>query len=164
MKTSVLIDGFVSELRDMDLSSAEINGEALKATLDATPVVIIPDQQIDDACQLRLAAALGRVRSGTGLPGDEERPGHPPFIGNAGNVTDEMTIRPDDEAMRAFLKGSQQWHTDLSYSRLPDRYTILSARIVPDHGGSTEFANTYSAWDALNEEDRSIGCNRSRLA
>ena len=46
---------------------------------------------------------------------------------------------------------NQLWHTDSSFKRIPAKYSLLSARVVPASGGETEFADLRAACDALPE-------------
>jgi taurine dioxygenase len=41
------------------------------------------------------------------------------------------------------------WHSDTVYLERPPMGTMLVAREVPPHGGDTEFANMYAAYEAL---------------
>ena len=45
--------------------------------------------------------------------------------------------------------GNRLWHSDSSFKRIPARFSLLSARAIPDEGGETEFADMRAAWDAL---------------
>ena len=49
------------------------------------------------------------------------------------------------------LRGQEQqlWHTDSSFKTTPALASVLSARIIPENGGETEFASTRLAWDRL---------------
>lgn len=146
MKITTIVPGFVSEVVGVDLRSAtcpELAGQVLDA-LGNTPVVVIRDQDIDDEVQLRFAASLGPLRSVGGSP----------YIGTAGNVDDDGNLIGENDQRQWIAQGSRVWHTDLSFRRFPDRYTLLSSRIVPSSGGNTQFCNTYAAYEALNEEER----------
>ena len=49
------------------------------------------------------------------------------------------------------LRGQEQqlWHTDSSFKTTPALASVLSARIIPENGGETEFASTRLTWDRL---------------
>ena len=43
------------------------------------------------------------------------------------------------------------WHTDTTYFPAPPKATMLIARVLPPHGGDTQFANQYLAFEALSD-------------
>jgi len=51
------------------------------------------------------------------------------------------------------------WHTDLSWLCEPPAFGVLNARVIPDQGGDTIWANLFAAYDALPEEtQRRVQC------
>jgi alpha-ketoglutarate-dependent 2,4-dichlorophenoxyacetate dioxygenase len=63
---------------------------------------------------------------------------------------DGKVVPPDHrQALRS--KANQLWHTDSSFKRVPALTSILSARVIPQHGGETEFASTRLAFELLDE-------------
>jgi alpha-ketoglutarate-dependent taurine dioxygenase len=52
------------------------------------------------------------------------------------------------------MMGNEGWHTDSSYMRLSAKASVLSAHVVPAHGGETEWADMRAAYDALDEAMR----------
>ena len=50
--------------------------------------------------------------------------------------------------------GNEGWHTDSSYMRLSAKASVLSAHVVPSHGGETEWADMRAAYDALDDAMR----------
>jgi alpha-ketoglutarate-dependent 2,4-dichlorophenoxyacetate dioxygenase len=59
------------------------------------------------------------------------------------------------------------WHSDSSFKPTPAKFSLLSARCIPDSGGNTEFADMRAAWDALDpqlqEECVDKVCEHSQL-
>jgi len=55
--------------------------------------------------------------------------------------------------------GNEAWHTDSTYKPLSSKCAMLSAVVVPDEGGGTEFADTRAAYAALDQatKDRISG-------
>jgi alpha-ketoglutarate-dependent 2,4-dichlorophenoxyacetate dioxygenase len=43
------------------------------------------------------------------------------------------------------------WHSDSSFKPIPAAYSLLSGRVVVEHGGATEFADMRAAYDALDD-------------
>jgi len=58
-------------------------------------------------------------------------------------------VVPSDHRLQMRNKANQLWHTDASFKRVPALASILSARIIPDHGGETEFVSTRLAFERL---------------
>ena len=136
-----IVPGFVAEMKDVDLKleAGAGLGEAVTLALDQWPVVVFRGQDVDDEVQLRFAASLGRLRSDR------------PRMGTVGNVNDDGTLISEEDQRQYVARGSRVWHTDLSFRRLPDRYTVLSSRVLPSSGGHTQFCNTYASYEALED-------------
>ena len=49
---------------------------------------------------------------------------------------------------------SGAWHSDYAYNQIPASVSCFSAKIAPEHGGDTMFANMYAAYDALSKAMR----------
>ena len=47
---------------------------------------------------------------------------------------------------------NQLWHSDSSFQRPAAKYSMLSAVVVPDKGGQTEYCDLRAAYDALPDE------------
>ena len=56
--------------------------------------------------------------------------------------------------LAAYRKGNFLWHIDGTHDPAPQKGTLLSAREVDGAGGDTEFATTYTAYDALPDETK----------
>jgi alpha-ketoglutarate-dependent 2,4-dichlorophenoxyacetate dioxygenase len=118
-------------------------------------VVVVRDQMIDDAEQIRFARAFGPLEL-------------PPHMGIKRNVAPRIgfglydisnldvngAFLPVDSLRIAFNKGNEQFHTDSSFNTLPTKWSMLSARVVPPEGGNTEFCDARAAYDALADEIR----------
>src|SRR5690606_29108309 len=44
-------------------------------------------------------------------------------------------------------RANQLWHTDSSFKSRPALASVLSALVIPESGGETEFASTRAAWE-----------------
>ena len=60
----------------------------------------------------------------------------------------------DHEHGMQVMMGNEGWHTDSSYMRLSAKASVLSAHVVPAHGGETEWADMRAAYDALDDAMR----------
>ena len=60
----------------------------------------------------------------------------------------------DQHPVKQILLGNEGWHTDSSYMPVSARASLLSAEVVTDHGGETEWADMRAAFAALDPELR----------
>jgi taurine dioxygenase len=59
-------------------------------------------------------------------------------------------------------RGTMVWHTDGSWQRVTGQATMLFAEQIPSSGGGTQFADMYSAYDALAPDEQGrLGCLRA---
>ena len=58
------------------------------------------------------------------------------------------------DAMAAYRKGTFFWHIDGANDLVPNKLTLLTAQVVVDDEGDTEFANTYAAYEALSAAEK----------
>jgi alpha-ketoglutarate-dependent taurine dioxygenase len=65
------------------------------------------------------------------------------------NKRADGTLLADDDATMQILLGNEGWHTDSSYMPLAAKASVLSAIVVPSHGGQTEWADMRAAHQAL---------------
>jgi alpha-ketoglutarate-dependent 2,4-dichlorophenoxyacetate dioxygenase len=144
--------GFGAELRGISLAgvaSDDAAYAAIRAAFEEHSVLILRDQEVTDDIQLAFSRRFG--------------PPEVTKVGSEGTGTHFVvltTIGPDgkvvpaDHRMQLRSKANQLWHTDSSFKRVPALASILSARIIPDHGGETEFVSTRLAFERLNEDMR----------
>jgi alpha-ketoglutarate-dependent taurine dioxygenase len=113
------------------------------AALEENGVLVFPRLGPDPAAQVALCERLGRVDLQTG-----QEPG-----------IMRVSLDPSKSASAEYLRGTFNWHIDgctLPPGRYPAAATVLTAVTVADHGGQTEFASTYGAYESLDahEKDR----------
>ncbi len=104
-------------------------------------VLIFPGQQLDDAAQIAFGRRFGNIEQ---LAADRD-------IVPISNRRADGTLLNDDEHHMQILRGNEGWHTDSSYMRLAAKASILSAHVVPSHGGETQWADMRTAYDALDD-------------
>jgi alpha-ketoglutarate-dependent 2,4-dichlorophenoxyacetate dioxygenase len=72
-----------------------------------------------------------------------------------------------NDRKRLFSLGNRLWHSDSSFKTVPAKYSLLSARLIPDAGGDTEFADMRAAYDALDEAEEAecegLVCEHSQI-
>ena len=139
--------GFGAELRGVTLSDVAADDAAyaaVRAAFEEHSVLVFRDQEVTDEIQLAFSRRFG--------PPEVTKVGSQ---GTGSHFVILSTIGPDGKAVppdhRLSLrsKANQLWHTDSSFKRVPALTSILSARIIPAHGGETEFVSTRLAFGRL---------------
>jgi alpha-ketoglutarate-dependent taurine dioxygenase len=64
------------------------------------------------------------------------------------------SLRDAGDPVMKILEGNQGWHTDSSYMPVSAKASMLSAHVLPSHGGETEWADTRDAYDTLDDETK----------
>ena len=132
--------GFGVELRGVTLADIVSDDAAYAATRSAFEehsVLVLRDQEVSDELQLAFSRRFGPPEvTKVGSQGTGTHFVVLSTIGADGNVV------PADHRMQLRNKANQLWHTDSSFKRVPALTSILSARIIPDHGGETEYVST----------------------
>jgi alpha-ketoglutarate-dependent taurine dioxygenase len=107
-------------------------------------VLVFPGQGLSREEQAGFARRFGELDSL-----NDER-GYVPIA----NTTRDGGVRDPADPVMAILRGNQGWHTDSSYMPVSAKASMLSAHVVPSHGGATEWADMRAAYDALDLELR----------
>jgi len=140
----------------------------LQAGIDRFAVLVFRDQDISNDQQIAFTRAFGELEPAYFVPGDNVQAGRiPSEINDVSNLDRDNKPLPRDDRHRLFQLGNLLWHTDSSYKSIPAKYSLLSARTIPDHGGNTEFADMRAAWDTLDGDTKALTrdliCEHSRL-
>jgi alpha-ketoglutarate-dependent taurine dioxygenase len=82
-----------------------------------------------------------------------------PLVAHTGTVPisnrrPDGALLGDVDPIKQILLGNEGWHTDSSYMPVSARASLLSAEVVTEQGGETEWADMRAAWDALDESLR----------
>jgi alpha-ketoglutarate-dependent 2,4-dichlorophenoxyacetate dioxygenase len=147
MKIVPLGPGFAAEMRGVTL--VEIAGDdtayaAARSAFEEHSVLVFRGQDVTDEIQLAFSRRFGppevtKVGSlGTGT--------HFVILTTIGQ---DGRVVPADHRLAMRNKANQLWHTDSSFKRVPALTSVLSARIVPMHGGETEYVSTRLAFERL---------------
>jgi taurine dioxygenase len=118
-----------------DLTDNEL--EAVKSAVTNRCVVIIPNQFVNPADQLRFAGRLGEVML----------PGHTPSLEGAPGV---MQLH-NNFLQEAPENQTNNWHADATHMARPPSFTMLSCEQPAPLGGDTMWSNQYLAYDTLSE-------------
>jgi alpha-ketoglutarate-dependent 2,4-dichlorophenoxyacetate dioxygenase len=64
-------------------------------------------------------------------------------------IDKDGNVVPADHRIALRNKANQLWHADSTFKSVPALASVLSARIIPEHGGETEYVSTRLAFDRL---------------
>ncbi len=122
-----------ARVTNLDIAWSDTTG--LPALLAEHGVVVLPDQEVDDATFVSFLESFGRL---TFTEGETPVPGFPDLniISNVGRTTPPRS----------------SFHVDTTYVASPPAYTALMAVQVPDVGGQTVFSNQYAAYETLPDD------------
>ena len=138
---------FGVEVRGIDLNDVASSDAAYRATraaLEEHSVLLFRGQEVTDDVQAAFSRAFGpleRVKIGSVGAGT--------FYSRLHNIAADGTLVPETHQQALTARANQLWHTDSSFKTTPALASVLSARIVPNHGGETEFTSTRHAWSRL---------------
>jgi alpha-ketoglutarate-dependent 2,4-dichlorophenoxyacetate dioxygenase len=149
---------FAAEMRGADLRlppSAELVA-AVNDAMARYAVLVIRDQAIDDAQQIRFARQFGPLElpPHMGLKGAHGPRRISPELYDVSNLAADGNFLPQDSLRHASNKANEEFHTDSSFNMLPTKWSLLMAHIVPPERGDTVFVDTRAAWDALPPEQQ----------
>jgi alpha-ketoglutarate-dependent taurine dioxygenase len=66
-----------------------------------------------------------------------------------------FTISMDPEAIAgAYMKSTFEWHIDGTSLEIPQKASLLTARVLPDSRSDTQFASTYAAYEQLSDGEK----------
>ncbi|WJR76511.1 TauD/TfdA family dioxygenase [Bradyrhizobium sp. NP1] len=144
--------GFGAELRGVTLADVASSDEAyaaVRAAFEEHSVLVLRDQDVTDEVQLAFSRRFGPPE--VTKVGSQGTGSHFVILSTIGP---DGKVVPSDHRMQMRARANQLWHTDSSFKRVPALTSILSARVIPDQGGETEFASTRLAFERLDPEMR----------
>jgi alpha-ketoglutarate-dependent 2,4-dichlorophenoxyacetate dioxygenase len=139
--------GFAAELLGVTLAEVAADDAAyaaVRAAFEDHSVLVFRGQDVTDEGQLAFSRRFG-----------------PPEVTKVGSlgtgthfvilttIDENGKVVPGDHRLALRNKANQLWHTDSSFKSLPALTSVLSARVMPAHGGETEFVSTRAAFDRL---------------
>ena len=113
--------------------------EGIESAFHEHAVLIFPGQHPTRAEQVAFGRRFGELDS---------------LVAQSGTVPISNRM-PDGKLLEAthpvkqILLGNEGWHTDSSYMPVSARASLLSAEVVTEQGGETEWADMRAAWQAL---------------
>lgn len=137
---------------EIGLQVTEVSGQELasdsaaqwcKSAVEKHGVVLFREAHIGDDDLVTLSRMLGEVVVPR-IGGQEDHP-----------EVSAISLDPAETVLAAYNEGTFHWHIDGATDLVPQKGTLLTALEVSTEGGDTEFANTYAAYEALSDEDKS---------
>lgn len=161
---------FAGLVSDVDLRQALRPEDIarIEAGMNRYGVLVFRGQDIGDEQQVAFTRNFGELEEYYFVPGDNVQAGRVGSdINDISNLDRDNQVLPRDDRQRLFQLGNLLWHSDSSYKPVPAKYSLLSARVIPDRGGDTQFADMRAAWDTLDAETQALIrdtiCEHSRL-
>jgi len=161
--------GFAGMVAGVDVARGvtAADAAAIEAGMDRYAVLVLPDQTIDDDQQYAFSQHFGPMEEATGDIARPEERRLSMKVNDISNLDSEGRVVERDDRRWLFALGNMLWHADSSFKPTPAKFSLLSARAIPDAGGDTEFADMRAAWDALDEtakaECMDLVCEHSQL-
>ena len=122
-----------------DISDADF--ATLKAAFLKHGFLVFPKQFLTDAENIAFGLRFGELEFGAMPLSNQARSKD----GTLGEIFEVNSRR-----MRSAI-GNEGWHTDSTYKPLSSKVAMLSAVVVPNEGGGTEFADMRHAYAALDD-------------
>jgi len=148
---------FGAELTGVDFTKniPEDEFQIIKKNLDKYGVLVVRKSGIDDHQHLAFAKRFGDLDDATSHGGPNRKYRLPvPQIYDVGNINDADEIYDPNSFREQIARGNGQFHTDGSiFPRRADVVILRAAQLPPPNtGGATEFADTRTAYEELDEE------------
>ena len=160
---------FAGEVTGIDIANNVTTAEAhaIEEAIDHYAVLVFPDQKINDSQQFTFSSHFGPMEQATGDVVALHQRRLSMQVNDISNLDKDGNVLKRDDRTRLFGLGNMLWHSDSSFKTVPARYSLLSARVIPAAGGSTQFADMRAAWDKLDtelqNEAKELVCLHSQL-
>lgn len=137
--------GFAAELRGVtlaDVANDDAAYQAVRAAFEQHSVLIFRDQNVTDELQIAFSRRFGPLEI---TPAATQGAGTHLVI--LSTIGPDGKVVPADHRIALRNKANQLWHANSTFKSVPALASVLSARIIPSHGGETEYVSTRLAWD-----------------
>lgn len=156
MKVTPLHPLFAAEITGIDLRvpPAPDLVAAIDDAMNEYAVCVVRDQALDDDQHLAFARAMGPLEPAPAVVDQHLHWLKHREMVDISNLDLDGSIMAGDDRRRMFNLGNRLWHSDSSFRRIPAKYSMLHARVIPPSGGQTEFADMCAAWDSLPDAEK----------
>ncbi len=150
---------FAAEVSSVDLPVLS-NPAALaeiRAGMEQYGVLVFRRQPFKDQAQLEFAQRLdGTLHTQTSQAVLVKNRLGTEALSDISNVGPNGEILPLNDRRRMGSLANRLWHTDASFVSPPGRFSMLSARVLPPVSADTEFACMRAAYDALDDDMKTL--------
>jgi alpha-ketoglutarate-dependent 2,4-dichlorophenoxyacetate dioxygenase len=139
--------GFAAELRGVtlaDVATDDAAYQAVRAAFEAHAVLVLRGQDVSDDSQIAFSRRFGPLEI---TPAGTQGAGTHLVI--LSTIGPDGKVVPADSRVALRNKANQLLHADSTFKSVPALASVLSARIIPSHGGETEYVSTRLAFDRL---------------
>ena len=142
---------FTAEIGGIDLREplSKQTVDTLSAAINKAGVLVFHDQNITDEQQQNFSREFGDLETTVKAYRKDFVPRLDVHMADISNLDEQNRLLPKNDRRRLNALGNRLWHSDSSFKRIPARFSLLSARVIPGEGGETQFADMRAAWDAL---------------
>ena len=142
--------------------------EAIHAGMDRHAVLVFHNQPLTNEQHMAFTLALGPIENAARNTLRQDSDFRlPTNFADVSNLDGNNKPFARDDRKRLFAIGNRLWHSDSSFKPVPAKYSLLRAVCVPSKGGNTEFAHMGAAYEALDDETRTLieplVCEHSQL-
>jgi alpha-ketoglutarate-dependent 2,4-dichlorophenoxyacetate dioxygenase len=139
--------GFAAELRGVRLTEVAADPavyRTVRAAFEEHSVLVFRGQEVTNDTQLAFSRRFGPLEvTKVGSQGEGTN------LVILSTVDESGKVVPADHRLSLRNRANQLWHTDSTFKRVPALASVLSARIIPEHGGETEYVSTRLAWERI---------------
>ena len=154
---------FVAEVTGLDASQTlphEIRSQ-VQDLIDQHGILIFRDQNISDEQQVTFSQNFGEIEMANNKTNitkqDERRLSN--LFADISNLNKDDEVHGKESRQRIFNLGNRIWHSDSSFRSTPARYSLLSAREIPELGGDTQYADMHAPYEDLTPEIKELIAN-----
>ena len=129
--------------------------DEIRAAMDRYAVLVFRDQPLTSDEQLRFSERFdGALHSRTSVAVLGKNRFGNEALTDISTVNEKGELAEASDRRRMSTLGNRLWHTDASFVNPAGRYSLLSARVLPDVRADTEFADMRAAYDSLEADEK----------
>ena len=153
MHTTPLHPDFGLIVHDIDLRTVTADHlfPAIRHAFETHSALLFRNQTFDDATHTRLAELFGPLENRDAMAAGRDMEFEVSAVSN--ETSNGVTNADDLHTLN--LQANMLWHTDSTFLPIPALINILTAKVVPSHGGQTELASTRAGWATMPAELKS---------